>query len=322
MKNKSTLFIILFLLSLICCKEPVESKIEKSVLIPFSGNKGFNNKGMPLDSLSDYFPDSIFTDSVKYYINRYGGLINPIHMDKELYTLIHKDITIDQLKDTIVVETDTITDHFASVSYMLYKMGEPSLSHHYLGNDIYRIISLRSFHRPFIIRVEKENNKINIYYKMLNREITYPFMVLSDKVVIFEPPQIDGEPPIIIDYEEQYKIAKRETDSLVAIYNNTNYYNIINENINVSHNTWDSLEVIVDSSKFWKSKPQLYLNHVQIDGSKWIIEGHTKQGYQVKRIPSPHFKEYEFSHGYDKNNYYACIFKLLAETVKMQEELY
>ena len=93
MKNKSVLFIILFLLSLICSKEPVESKIEKSVLIPFAGNKGFNNKGMPLDSLSDYFPDSIFTDSVKYYINRYGGLINPIHMDKELYTLIHKDIT-------------------------------------------------------------------------------------------------------------------------------------------------------------------------------------------------------------------------------------
>ena len=199
-------------------------------------------------------------------------------------------------------------------------MKEPVLSDKFLGKDIYRVIALRSFNKPVVIRIENNKGKISIVSKELNRPITYPFFSLGD-VVFFEPPSIKGVRQKI---DEEYRKATiRENDSIRSLLNNTNYYLTLDEKTAVPSSVWDSLEVLVDSAKFWKTKPELYLNFLQIDGSMWYIEGHFKSGYQIKRIPSPHFSKSNYPYGYDKNDYYAQIFKFLFENAKIKSgELY
>lgn len=297
-----------------------QNGIDKTSLVAFRSEIDFDNNGMPKDSLSKYFPESIFTDTVEYYVDKSGRLTNPRFFSKERYIDIsEQDISLDELRDTIVVETDSVTDHLLFTSYTLYKMGEPSLSNQYLGKEIYRLTVDRAFDRPFVIRIEKDKDKITAYYKILNRVITYPFLRMLTSDIVFEPP---GGFTLEYDKEEHAR-AKRENDSLALIYNNPNYYNEVDKSISISRACWDSIEAQIDTIGFWKTKPYIGLNHLQIDGSRWILEGHIRVGYQIKRILSPHFEKARYySHAYDENDYYAKLFRFLVQLVKIDEDLY
>ncbi len=312
-----TLFVVLFIALFACNRE--QKKIDKTFLVAFRNESDFDSYGMPKDSLSEYFPESIFTDTVEYYVDKSGNLRNPRYFSKERYIEVsEKDVSLDDLKDTLVVETDSV-DHFIYTSYMLYKMGEPSLSNGYLGKDIYRLTVDRSFDRPLIIRIEKDKDKITAYYKILSRVITYPFLRMITSDIVFEPPA-----GVNVEYnKEEYARAKKENDSLALIYNNPNYYNAVDKSISLSLASWDSVEAKIDTAGFWKTKPYIDLNHVQIDGSRWILEGHTKEGYQIKRILSPHFeKSRYYPHSYDEHDYYAQLFRFLVGLVNINERLY
>ena len=289
----------------------------KQVYVEFTKCKELNNIGFISDSTINYFPEKLFTDTVSCYITPSGQICDPKLFGKKEQILIHGG-TLEELRDTFKIETDT--SYFRKTSYMLFKMKEPVLSDRFLGRNIYRIIGLRSFHEPIVIRIENDKGKVTIVSKKLNRYITYPFLKLLDTVVMFEPPKINGAKDKI-DFKKQYEIAKRENDSLCNLYNNTNYYLLLNEKKEVMPPVWDSLEILIESSKFWKTKPELYLNHYQIDGSMWYIEGHFKSGYQIKRIPNPHFSKLKYQHNYDKNDYYAHIFRFLIENSELKNEV-
>ncbi|MDR3218053.1 MAG: hypothetical protein LBU22_03595 [Dysgonamonadaceae bacterium] len=136
--------------------------------------------------------------------------------------------------------------------------------------------------------------------------------------IIFDPPE--KKRPSKKEFEEQYKIAQKENDSLKAIYNNANYYLTLDNRKDISLSVWDSLEIMIDSAKFWKTPPELYINYQQIDGSMWFLEGHFQSGYQIKRIPSPHFSPEKYLHKYDKEGHYADIFRFLIEKAGLEHE--
>jgi hypothetical protein len=287
----------------------------KSVYVDFTNDNGSNKEGIPVDSTVSYFPDVLFTDTVLCWVNSSGHVIDARYRSKEEEILIYGG-SLTEFRDTFKIESDS--SHFRTVSYMLFKMKEPVLSNHFLGKNIYRLVVLRSFDLPLVIRVENKNNRTTIVSKKLNRHITYPFFVLGD-FIMFDPP---GKKTVRQkrELEKQYKIAKIENDSLKAIYNNTNYYSTLNNNQEIQSSVWDSLEIQIDSVQFWNTKPELYLNSIQIDGSMWILEGHSQSGYQIKRIPSPHFSPSKYPHEYDKNSYYVNLFRFLIETSGLKNE--
>ena len=307
------LIIILPIFLVVCCVQ----NNNRPVYVDFTHSKELDDFEISSDSTICYFPEQLFTDTILCYITPSGQIIDPKYFEKEMQIRIYGG-SMEELRDTFKIETDSFD--FKMTSYMLYKMQEPVLSDRFLGKDTYRIIALRSFHKPVIIKIEKHRGKISIISKELNRRITYPFFVLAP-YIRFKPPQIKGICQKI-DNEKQYEIAKREHDSLRNVLNNSNYYLTLNDKKEIPFSVWDSLEVLVDSAKFWKTKPELYLNNIQIDGSMWYIEGHFKSGYQIKRIPSPHFSKSKYPHGYDKNDCYAQIFRFFFENAKMDEEFY
>jgi hypothetical protein len=244
-------------------------------------------------------------------------MIDSRYLNKEGYIKIHGG-NIADFRDTFKVEIDSF--RFNDISYMLFKMEEPVLSDHFLNKNIYRLIALQSFNVPLVIRIEKYKNHVTILSKKLNRRITYPFFKMENILYFDTPEQITHQSK---EEKEQREKEERVQDSLNRIVNNTNYYLTLDNAKEIPLADWDSLEALIDSAKFWNTKPEIHVNYLQIDGSMWLLEGHLRQGYQIKRIPSPHFTPHHYPHIYDKDNCYAAIFRfLIEESGLINEHLY
>ncbi len=256
---KHFVYIFLVFTFLLACGERKNNKRINCLRISYKNDSTLSDfLGTPVDSNCYYFPDSLVFDTITKAINK-----------RELeYRIIDR-------------------------SYLLYKMREPILYNYNLHKEIYRITAIRSFHRPFCIRVEKRNDFYTLTIKMLDRNKGIPMILLEKPDSIIYP----KDP--ILKYVKEFEIPVSK---------------------------WNSLEALIDSSDFWTSKPRLDLNHLQIDGSTWIIEGQNQFGYQVKVLPSPRF---QFLHtdininDFDLNDRYTNIFLFLFKTSEMtNEELY
>lgn len=252
-----------------CFQNSHNHVIEKSKVIQYTHYSNIDKNGYPLDSPFYYFPKGIFIDTINCFVGKLGNPVKSLFTSKEYYSHVH-DVPIENLKDTFDIEIDTT--YFSEESYLLYKMHEPSLSDHYLNKEIYRMIAFRSFDNPLVIRIENDNGKIKVYNKELKINIHYKKEILA---VRFVPPIIDGE---------SAQINEELSPDSIDVYNYSTFDLVIDEHTILSKVLWNNLEAIIDSSSFWRTKPELYLNHIQLDGSMWFLEGHTEKGYQVKRI--------------------------------------
>lgn len=249
--------------------------------------------------------------------------------DKEEYSE-RFNVDIQTLKDTFEVAEDTFILKLRS--YTLFKMHEPILYDHYLKSDMYRLISMRAFNRPLLVRIEKTRDSVIINVKRLNKQIMYPFIIYGGyDSLVYTTPDIEYYDSIkkswiitdTIKYHELLVKAKKSNDSIAKLYNVIDYHLTEDYKKAISIIEWDSIQTLIDSSKFWITKPNVALDYLQIDGSQWIFEGHSKNGYQIKIIPSPHFENYDFDNTFDEKNYYARIFKhILFSAGLINERLY
>lgn len=295
----------LFFVAVVCfcynsCKNETV-QIEKTRLIPFSQSNEVDEKGIVRDSSVNYFPECIFIDTVDYFVGENGQLFNTLNISKSRYSKI-SSTPIEELRDTSIIIIDTTTMHFSEESYLLYKIGEPSLSNHYLGKKIYRIIALRSFDNCLIIRIENDEEKIHVYSKEV--KIKNYFKTIVSKTNF-----------------QHLSIGRDSINVGDTIYSDFGAYSYSSYNLLFSKehilnpSLWTDFEALIDSSGFWKAKPQLYLNYVQVDGSMWILEGHAKEGYQIRRIPNPfNYNNCSYNRQNDDNKAnYARIFQKLIE---------
>jgi len=185
--------------------------------------------GQPKDSLTFYFPKTIRQDS-----------------------------------QFIKVEMEDFMNDWYSCNLHCFK--EPILSNYYLGHDIYRFLWLRSFDRPVIFSLNKDENKVWLTIKILNKH-----------------PQVNEVKYFVPDLEHKYiidSVVKADRQAIL-VYDETKYLTI---------KEWQEFEELLNNSLFWKSKP--YQFSIQIDGSDWTIESHLKNQYWFvnKNSPNDSFK--------------------------------
>jgi hypothetical protein len=94
-----------------------------------------DSAGMPIDSLTFYFPSCIQKDSV--------------------------------------IETGLDTFELNWYSSALYSFREPLLYNYYLGHDVYRFLWLRSFHRPMVFSLHKEKKNVWLITKELDKQSAF-----------------------------------------------------------------------------------------------------------------------------------------------------
>jgi len=321
--NRQLLLLIPFLFTLTCCKD----KKDKIIAIDYCETKSICNvDGTPKDSLSKYFPAQLFIDSIPCILDGENLFkLNYFGSKKDYAARFGK--SFESLKDTFQMVEDTFL--LKIKSYTLFKMQEPILYNHYLDRKVYRMTSLRAFNPPIVVRIEKNNDSIIIIFKKLNKNIRYPFMVYggSDSLFYMTPDigfydTLSKKMKIInkVKYDKQLKENKRINDSLSSIYNVIDYHLKLNKRKAISVTQWDSLEKMIDSANFWRTKPNVALDYPQIDGSRWILEGHSKNGYQIKIIPSPNFEKEIYKNTFDSTDNYARIFKYFMKITNLEHE--
>lgn len=229
-----------------------------------------------------------------------------------------KYFPIELFQDTTLLKT---------YSYMYYKMNEAILHSHYLRKDVYRLTSIRSNYKsPFVVTIEKYEDSVVLITKELNRRVDYPFIKNPGPVVFVA--FINSRSKFARKEEVQrFTRQKILEDSIAKIYRNCNYHLVLNKRIRISKAIWDSLEILVDSAKFWKSKPEVDLSRTEDDDSRMIFEGHSKNGYQIRIIPSLHlYKGRNIkAHGdnYDSKNDYTKIIRfVMRQTTLRDNDIY
>jgi hypothetical protein len=292
------------------------SENKDNIVINYTNSiKLTDNNGFPLDSFTKYFPSYLFYDTIKSKI----------------------------FKDSVLAINDE--SFLFEKSYMLFKMKEPVLSDHYLGRDIYRIISLRSFEKPLIIRIDKYIDSILITVKQINREITYPFMFYCNEFSIINIDSIKEKinyQILFLFYSKELKAEIAEynyetkkyiiydeckylkflmennkfVDSIMNENNNTNYYSTNETKFKINNGNWIKIQKHLDSAYFWETEPNVNLEEYPscLDGSKWIIEGHSKNGYQIKILSNPNFES--------NNNYVKFLLYIMQIAELKNEKLY
>jgi hypothetical protein len=318
-----TLLITILLILISSCKNQTDYNV-----VEFNANCNCCDEfGFPLDSTAKYFPEDLFNDTIPCILDESSIKRLDNYGTKENFAKLYKK-DINNLKDTFEIAEDTLLLKY--ISYALYKMNEPILYDHYLNKEIYRILSMRAFNPPLVISIENYLGNISITFKKLNKAIRYPFMVYvtENDSILYCQPDVAAYDPIqkktiviyTLSYTKLYLKNKKFQDSMAKAYNVINYKLIENRQVAVSKRVWNSLQIKIDSSNFWQTKPNIALDYPLIDGSRWILEGHTKEGYQIKIIPSPNFDNYDYVNYFDEDNSYVKIFKYLIKTLELENE--
>lgn len=139
-----------------------------------------NNDNVPLDSTQYYFPEDLFHE------------VNVIRTGDYKY-----EYTSEKLPevDTYLLET---------YSSRLYAMKEPLLFNKQLDKEVYRFLWDRSFHYPFMVRIEKSSEGIYLYWKLTNGQ--------------------EGSMPGKLSISEKKKLKKENWNRFVSLLDSTDFW--------------------------------------------------------------------------------------------------
>jgi hypothetical protein len=189
---------------------------------------------------------------------------------------------------------------------MYFKLKEPILYNYFLNKEIYRLTIYLPFDMPIVIRIENDGRKIELISKKLNKNFWYPFHtygrdwkeqhdIPTDVAIL----NADGDLVRVLNekaYKELLRANKLYDDSLSRIYNDPDNKTFTTEITYLDKPVWDSITYFVKKSDFWTSRYNSFLNYCDPDASLWVLEGHSKFGYQCIRIYSPFASEFGSGH--------------------------
>lgn len=185
------------------------------------------------------------------------------------------------IKRNGIIDTTGIDSSFDQfiISTYLRVANEPVLFNFYLGHEIYRLIWLPTFDRPVIISIHKKGNDVWIESRIFSKHAPCP---PPSTHIEFVAPKLDIQ-------EEEVANIENSVDS-------TNKFRFDNEipkiklfiKRKLSLKEWSNLEKLLDDYGFYQAKP---FKHVPIiDGTKWIFEAHSENGYGIVKRSIPEEK--------------------------------
>jgi len=224
---------------------------QNSYEIKFKENsKVSDKKGNPNNVETNYLP-IILSQHTRHYMI-YEGKTRWI--DKKDLEVFSTEFGKENIKDSLFYNKILKSDQKWFSRY-LYEFDEPVLYNYYLGEDIIRLTYLRSFDKPIMIKLSRQNDSTSLNIKLLNNQIDVK--ILDD---IFH-----GNYKTISD-------PKRLTE--------------LKENINfkIEKSTFLHLDSIIQSTNIKVEIPDN--NDIKgQDGSNLLLEIHTSDGYYyIKRM--------------------------------------
>jgi hypothetical protein len=131
------------------------------------------------------------------------------------------------------------------VSKILFDLGEPVLYINYINKEVFRLTLLRSFESNVVIRLERNKDSVRLISKSIYEHVSKPLRYLHDS------PVIDS---ITIDSVTETKTLK----------------------------FWNDFEALMNNNLH--SMPSTVAMDFGPDGNTWILEYHSRNGYNfVKR---------------------------------------
>jgi len=160
-----------------------------------------------------------------------------------------------------IINTKLDTFKLTWYSTSLFPTKQPVLYNYYLGHDIYRLTVLRSFNPPLVFTLHKDGKNVWLQTIKLDRIPQFiPMRILSNF-----PPKPDDRDSII--YPDRHANIEQ------------------NSRKNLTIESWNNLEACLSKIKYWQMSPSN--DDFGLDGSRWILEAHTKERYWMVERWSP-----------------------------------
>ena len=136
----------------------------------------------------NYFDESIKVDSKNIPFNR-----KQFYFPVKLFPKV--EMNWEQMNDSVTSATPKIytneidSIHLTWFSRFLYDMKEPLLFNRQLNKQVFRFTWLRTFHNPVMVRIEKGNNGVFLYWKVTDGKGGYDpgKIMVNEKRKIINP---------------------------------------------------------------------------------------------------------------------------------------
>ena len=217
-----------------------------------------NHLGVPYDSLTFYYP-AVF---------HVGSKIEYTQIDTFMYNWFSSN---------------------------LHSAHEPILFNYYLGHDIYRFLWLRSFDRPVVISIHKNNEKVWLETRILDKQPEF-----------YDSPP----PPVLLNNSIQQSLKKDEPFKYEYIIRKLDRQAniVLNQIIVLTNDEWTEFEKLIADCLFWTDVP-LNEDIMGFDGSFWTFEGHLSNHYRCVIRWSP-------------DDCYRVLGKYLINKSELEEKIY
>ncbi|UOQ77215.1 hypothetical protein MUN84_00260 [Hymenobacter sp. 5516J-16] len=170
----------------------------------------------------------------------------------------------------------------ASASANLFFFKAPVLSNYYLGNDTYRFLWLRSFHRPVLLTLTQQAGGAMLRTQFLTKSATAPRL----EQILFVPPTASQAETARLQQEFDAKRKDPKVQRELAEHNRPAEPLPQLETIHsITPRQWQQVEQLLATSSFQQLPP--CESSTATDGAYWVFESHQANGYHMVFRHSP-----------------------------------
>lgn len=174
-------------------------------------------------------------------------------------------------------------NEYASTSLKCFN--EPILYNTKQKVSVFRLLYLRSFHNPILIKVEKLDTAIILTTKILDRQPEWLVKIYPSRKFI--PPKLVPQHEVSDSINKANDEHNKRIDKLIQADRNykidsvaypSRFANIsLDTSILVKEEIWDNLMLMLNECNYWDTPPTSSTQG--LDGSDWILESCTSNQY-------------------------------------------
>jgi hypothetical protein len=164
----------------------------------------------------------------------------------------------------------------------LLHFGAPALSNYYTGQDIYRFLWLRSFHRPVLLTLTRLAHGATLRTQLLSKPACGPKMT---QIQFFPPNATVAQRKRLREAFNRH-LADPAVQQEMAEANKPATQVVAEETVRaISLQQWQQFEHLLPSD--FQQLPAYQASSSRMDGAYWLLEAHQASGYHMVFRHSP-----------------------------------